>query len=219
MFRLVLLCCCLLQRKHETTEGHRGTDRHVFYVVHMDGGTLAVKALAEQHGLEFIQRVSACLKLLLLPPPMGMQLQNPVTEGFFFLLFKSCQSADFYFLLERYLTFIKLQQHFWIFYIWSKPHREAHTHRRSYIICSPKRRPMRMYIKWSEANLSSPWEILIRGDGSSWMPLEMIGSLAVCLSFNLPCWNPVSLRTACDLSTSILQRLLWLLSLKVCQRS
>lgn len=49
-------------------------------------------------------------------------------RGLFSLLFKSCQSADFYFLLERYLTFIKLQQHFWIFYIWSKPHREAHTH-------------------------------------------------------------------------------------------
>lgn len=186
----------------------------------MDRGTRAVKALAEQHRLEFIQRVSACLKLLLLPPPMGMQLQNPVTEGFFLLrLFKSCQSADFYFLLERYLTFIKLQQHFWIFHIWSKPHREAHTHMRSYIICSQKRRLMHMYIKLSEANLSSPWEILICGDGSSWMPLEMIGSLTVCLSFNLPCWDPVSLRTGCDLSTSILQRLLWLLSLKVCQLS
>lgn len=80
---LVLLCCCLLQSKHATTEGHCETNRHVFYVVQMDGGTRAVRALAEQHRLEFIQRVSACLKLLLLPPPMGLQLQNPVTEGFF----------------------------------------------------------------------------------------------------------------------------------------
>ncbi|XP_017268681.2 furin-like protease kpc-1 [Kryptolebias marmoratus] len=58
-FALVLLCCCLLQRKHVTTEGHRGTNRHVFYAVQMDGGTWAVRALAEQHGLEFIQRVGS----------------------------------------------------------------------------------------------------------------------------------------------------------------
>ncbi len=56
-----------------TTEGHRGTNRHVFYAVQMDGGITAARALAELHGLEFIQRVSACLSPLLLPPPMGLQ--------------------------------------------------------------------------------------------------------------------------------------------------
>ncbi|XP_013878840.1 furin-like protease kpc-1 [Austrofundulus limnaeus] len=56
---LVLLCCCLLQSKHATTEGHCETNRHVFYVVQMDGGTRAVRALAEQHRLEFIQRVGS----------------------------------------------------------------------------------------------------------------------------------------------------------------
>ncbi|XP_041842874.1 proprotein convertase subtilisin/kexin type 4-like [Melanotaenia boesemani] len=57
----VLVCGCLLQRKLVTTEGHRGTNRHVFYAVHMDGGTRAAEDLAAQHGLEFIQRVG-CLE-------------------------------------------------------------------------------------------------------------------------------------------------------------
>lgn len=113
----LLVCCFLLQRNLATTEGHHGTNCHVFYAIQMKGGTKAVRALAEQYGLEFIQRVSACLKLLLCPQHMGLQ-----SWGFFFpssssFFFKSCQSADFYFLLEGYLTFIKLQQHFRIFHI------------------------------------------------------------------------------------------------------
>ncbi|XP_047453838.1 furin-like protease kpc-1 [Mugil cephalus] len=60
MFSAFLLVFgCLLQRKLPTTEGHRGTNRHVFYVVQMDGGTRAAMALAEQHGLEFIYQVGS----------------------------------------------------------------------------------------------------------------------------------------------------------------
>ncbi|KAM4580378.1 furin-like protease kpc-1 [Odontesthes bonariensis] len=57
----VLMCGCLLQRNLVTTEGHRGTNRHVFYAVQMDGGIRAARTLAEQHGLEYIQRVG-CLE-------------------------------------------------------------------------------------------------------------------------------------------------------------
>lgn len=71
MFSAVLLVVgILLQRKLVTTEGHSGTNRHVYYAVQMDGGIRAARALAKQHGLEFIQRVSARLKPLLLPVPM-----------------------------------------------------------------------------------------------------------------------------------------------------
>ncbi|KAF1387434.1 hypothetical protein PFLUV_G00078650 [Perca fluviatilis] len=56
---VVLVLCCLLQMKLVTTEGHRGTNRHVFYAVQMDGGISAARALAEQHGLEFIQQVGS----------------------------------------------------------------------------------------------------------------------------------------------------------------
>ncbi|XP_022060452.2 proprotein convertase subtilisin/kexin type 4-like isoform X2 [Acanthochromis polyacanthus] len=60
MFRaFVLVFGCLLQRKLVTTEGHHGTNCHVFYAVQMDGGTRAARALAKQHGLEFIQRVGS----------------------------------------------------------------------------------------------------------------------------------------------------------------
>lgn len=69
----VLVLGCLLQMKPVTTEGHRGTNCHVFYAVQMDGGVGAARAVAEQHGLEFIQPVSACLKPLFFPPPMGLQ--------------------------------------------------------------------------------------------------------------------------------------------------
>ncbi|KAM4569022.1 furin-like protease kpc-1 [Fundulus diaphanus] len=55
----LLVCCFLLQRNVATTEGHHGTNRHVFYAVQMKGGAKAVRALAEQHGLEFIQRVGS----------------------------------------------------------------------------------------------------------------------------------------------------------------
>ncbi|KAG8010309.1 Proprotein convertase subtilisin/kexin type 6, partial [Nibea albiflora] len=56
---VVLVLGCLLQRKLVTTEGHRGTNRHVFYAVQMDGGVRAARALVEQHGLEFIQQVGS----------------------------------------------------------------------------------------------------------------------------------------------------------------
>ncbi|XP_051262848.1 proprotein convertase subtilisin/kexin type 4-like isoform X1 [Dicentrarchus labrax] len=56
---VVLVLGCLLQRKLVATEGHRGTNCHVFYAVQMDGGFRAARALAEQHGLEFIQRVGS----------------------------------------------------------------------------------------------------------------------------------------------------------------
>ncbi|XP_027142876.1 proprotein convertase subtilisin/kexin type 4 isoform X2 [Larimichthys crocea] len=56
---VVLVLGCLLQMKLVTTEGHRGTNRHVFYAVQMDGGVRAARGLVEQHGLEFIQRVGS----------------------------------------------------------------------------------------------------------------------------------------------------------------
>lgn len=56
---LVLVFGCLLQRKAVTTEGHHGSNRHIFYVVQMDGGVRGARVRAQQHGLEFIQRVSA----------------------------------------------------------------------------------------------------------------------------------------------------------------
>lgn len=75
MFGAVLLVLgCLLQRKLVTTEGHRGTDRYVFYAVQTDRGIRGARALARQHGLEFIQRVSAFLKPLSLRPPADLQL-------------------------------------------------------------------------------------------------------------------------------------------------
>ncbi|KAM4735283.1 furin-like protease kpc-1 [Anableps anableps] len=55
----LLVCCFLLQRNLATTEGHHGTNRHVFYAVQMKGGTKAARALAKQHELEFIQRVGS----------------------------------------------------------------------------------------------------------------------------------------------------------------
>lgn len=71
MFSVVVLVLgCLLQMKLVTTEGHRVTNRRVFYAVHMDGGIAAARALAQRHGLEFIQQVSACSKPLLLRPPI-----------------------------------------------------------------------------------------------------------------------------------------------------
>ncbi|XP_030015076.1 endoprotease bli-like [Sphaeramia orbicularis] len=56
---VVLVLGCLLQRNPATTEGRRGTNRYVFYAVEMDGGTRAARALAKQHGLEFIQQVGS----------------------------------------------------------------------------------------------------------------------------------------------------------------
>uniref|UniRef100_A0AAQ4PL92 P/Homo B domain-containing protein n=1 Tax=Gasterosteus aculeatus aculeatus TaxID=481459 RepID=A0AAQ4PL92_GASAC len=56
---LLVVGCLLLQRNPVTTEGHRGTNRHVFYALRVDGGPAAARALAEQHGLEFILRVGS----------------------------------------------------------------------------------------------------------------------------------------------------------------
>ncbi|XP_028985756.1 neuroendocrine convertase 2-like isoform X2 [Betta splendens] len=53
----LLVLGCLLQRSVVTTEGHRGTDRHVFYAVRMDGGIRAARTVAVRHGLDFMQRV------------------------------------------------------------------------------------------------------------------------------------------------------------------
>ncbi|XP_059195886.1 neuroendocrine convertase 2-like [Centropristis striata] len=68
---VVLLLGCLLQRKLVTTEGHRGTNRHVFYAVQMDGGIRAARALAKQHGLEFIQQVGSLEALYTLRDSRG----------------------------------------------------------------------------------------------------------------------------------------------------
>lgn len=98
MFRAVVLVLgCLLQRKLVTTEGHSGTNCHVFYAVHMDGGIGAARALAEQHRLEFIQRVSACFKPLMLPPPVGpalLHFLHPVIEVRFSRAAKVLTSAS-----------------------------------------------------------------------------------------------------------------------------
>ncbi|KAM8869954.1 neuroendocrine convertase 1-like isoform 1-T1 [Spinachia spinachia] len=56
---LLVLGCLLLQRNPVTTEGHRETNRHVFYALQVDGGPGAAKVLAKQHGLEFILRVGS----------------------------------------------------------------------------------------------------------------------------------------------------------------
>ncbi|KAM9352880.1 neuroendocrine convertase 1-like [Symphorus nematophorus] len=68
---VVLVLGCLLQRKQVTTEGHRGTNRHVFYAVQMDGGIKAATTLAEQHGLKFIQRVGSLEDLYTLRDSRG----------------------------------------------------------------------------------------------------------------------------------------------------
>ncbi|KAJ4930972.1 hypothetical protein JOQ06_025273, partial [Pogonophryne albipinna] len=86
---VVLVLVCLMQMKLVTTEGHRGTNRHVFYAVQMDRGIRAARALAEQHTLEFIQQecigqstpvsvfLSACLSLIV---PHGAQ-SSPLLLG------------------------------------------------------------------------------------------------------------------------------------------
>lgn len=78
MFSAVMLVLgCVLQRRLVTTEGHRGTNRHEVYAVQMDGGVRAARAVAEQHGLEFIQRVSARLK-----PPVFTSTWGPAISIF-----------------------------------------------------------------------------------------------------------------------------------------
>ncbi|KAE8288433.1 PC3-like endoprotease variant A [Larimichthys crocea] len=71
---VVLVLGCLLQMKLVTTEGHRGTNRHVFYAVQMDGGVRAARGLVEQHGLEFIQRSET-------PPPRRSALMGTMSPG------------------------------------------------------------------------------------------------------------------------------------------
>eukprot|EP00064_Thunnus_orientalis_P007345 superscaffoldBa00000808_g7365 len=78
---VVLVVGCLLQGTLATTEGHRGTNRHVFYAVEMDGGIKAARALAEQHGLEFIQRSLLHHSSLLRPhPPVPPIPRNPLAS-------------------------------------------------------------------------------------------------------------------------------------------
>lgn len=88
---VLLVLGCLLQRKVVTTEGHHGTNRHVFYAVRIDGGIRAARALAVQHGLEFIRRVSGSLKPLLLPPPMGLQFA--FSKSGYWVFFSFCWAA------------------------------------------------------------------------------------------------------------------------------
>lgn len=63
-----------------------------------------------------------------------------------------------------------------------------------------------VYTHLYPANLSLRlWESPICGIGFSWMSLEKIGSLPICLGFNLSSWNfSICQKTRCDLSTSIL---------------
>lgn len=60
-----------------TTEGHHGSNRHIFYAVQMDGGVRGARVLAQQHGLEFIQRVSASPPS---PPTRGLSLSTISTN-------------------------------------------------------------------------------------------------------------------------------------------
>ncbi|XP_074539046.1 proprotein convertase subtilisin/kexin type 4-like [Halichoeres trimaculatus] len=60
MFRaVVLVLSCLLQRTLLTTEGHHGTNPHVFYAVQIHGGVRAARGLAEQHKLDFIHQIGS----------------------------------------------------------------------------------------------------------------------------------------------------------------
>lgn len=81
----VLALLWMLQWHHATTGGQRGTEANVFYALEMEGGIQAVRALAEQHGLQFISRVSAYFKQPLLLPPIDPQ----------FSFFKSVYSESF----------------------------------------------------------------------------------------------------------------------------
>lgn len=81
----VLILLWMLQWRYVTTGGQRGTEASVFYAVEMKGGIQAVRALAEQHGLQFISRVSAYFERPLLLPPIDPQ----------FSFFKSVYSESF----------------------------------------------------------------------------------------------------------------------------
>ncbi|XP_020565544.1 proprotein convertase subtilisin/kexin type 4-like [Oryzias latipes] len=78
---LVLVCSCLLQSELVATEGHRGPKRHVFYAVHIDGGSKAARALAEQHKLEFIQRVGSLKGLYTLKDSRGRSNRTCFEDG------------------------------------------------------------------------------------------------------------------------------------------
>ncbi|XP_030641192.1 neuroendocrine convertase 1-like [Chanos chanos] len=56
-FAAVLIVSCLLHWRIAATGGQRGAEAHVFYAVEMEGGSQAARALAEQHGLQFISRI------------------------------------------------------------------------------------------------------------------------------------------------------------------
>lgn len=85
---LVLVFGCLLQRRPVTTEGHHGSNRHIFYAVQMDGGVRGARVLAQQHRLEFIQRVSAFPP----PPPVGFHFLpfQPTYQGICLLMLLKC---------------------------------------------------------------------------------------------------------------------------------
>lgn len=117
MFSVVVLVFgCLLQRKLVTTEGHHGTNRHVFYAVKMDRGVRGVRALAKQHGLEFMQQVSAFLNpcCLFLLWTFNSYFLNLHSVGLFM---KAAVIADSCFPFDRYLASIKLWLCLWIFQI------------------------------------------------------------------------------------------------------
>lgn len=96
----------------------------------------AARAWTEQHGPEFIQRVRAHFKSLLILLPTGLR---HYTYQFWLISFLKKQKNCW--LLSPvwgYLSFIELHQHLWIFYIWSKstaasttasPHRDTHRYK------------------------------------------------------------------------------------------
>lgn len=107
----MLLLGCLLQRRLVTTEGHHGTNRQVFYVVQMDGGDTAAKALAEQHRLQLIQQVSACFKT----PGITPTLLAVISKSRGFKKAQYIAIFDFFFKLQQCLSYIS-------------PHSSAYTH-------------------------------------------------------------------------------------------
>ncbi|XP_041649206.1 uncharacterized protein LOC121513485 [Cheilinus undulatus] len=77
---VVLVLSCLLQRTPVTTEGHHGTNRHVFYAVQMNGGIIAARALAKAHGLDFIQQIGSLDDMYTLRDCIG-RFDRPTLEN------------------------------------------------------------------------------------------------------------------------------------------
>eukprot|EP00063_Salmo_salar_P080826 XP_014055661.1 PREDICTED: uncharacterized protein LOC106604993 [Salmo salar] len=72
---VLLTVCCLLQWLLATTGGQPGTKPH-FYAVEMDGGATDARALAEQHGLQFISQYSNTTS----QNPSSIPYQQPQSE-------------------------------------------------------------------------------------------------------------------------------------------